>query len=213
MRKLYCLFPLICVAMMLSLACDDDAPTTYSTGVQNQFPNTIGFQWTYEVSEPGSPVDTVTVRVMSAGTSPEGEPARVWYASYRNRIDTGGVAIIDTMWVVESQDNVKVFRSRPPRVMSFVMPYEVSNSWTTPGYYDTTTVTNAVSLISYPGGVLTGGYLLTREWSEQGVGNENSSLIVVPDVGIVSMSLNAVSVVTPRGTTLDNWRLLSFDLD
>ena len=31
--------------------------------------------------------------------------------------------------------------------------------------------------------------------------------------GIVSMSLKAVSVVTPRGTTLDNWRLLSFDLD
>jgi hypothetical protein len=199
--------------MILSLGCDDDAATSSSVSAGDGFPNQIGHRWTYLVSEyAGGPSDTVDVQVVSVGTSPLGEQARVWHATYRNWVDTADAPLVDTMWVVEAGDTVKVYRSRPPRVMSFIMPLEVDNSWTTSGFSDTTTVVGTVSQVSYPGGLLQNGFRLDRQWQEEGVGSESSTLIVVPDVGIVVMNLNAVSVVEPTGANLNQWRILSFSL-
>jgi len=212
-RNLRYLFPCVCVVMVLAVGCEEDAPTTSSARALDQFPNAIGCRWTYETREyAGAQPDTVDVQVVSVGTSPEGEAARIWYATYRHQVDSTGLEVVDTMWAVEAGDTVKVYRSRPPRVMSFVLPFKVDNSWTTPGHGDTTTVSGSVSMISYPGGILSGGYLLDRVWSEDGVGYESSSIIVVPDVGIVVMDLNAVSLVRPVGTSMDSWRILSFDV-
>lgn len=202
------------IVIMTFVGCEDDTATSSTAKISDHFPNRIGSQWIFEYRDSLSAIpDTVDLVIVEAGIAPDGNNARIWVGTFRHRTDTAGVHRSDTMWVAKVGNTVKVFRNRLPSLITYILPLEVGNSWTSgPGYHDTTTVTSVVNLIGYPGGLLNGGLMIRHTWDEAGVGPNQSRIVIVPGIGVVILEFGVTLFSPNPGPAYETWRILSFNI-
>jgi hypothetical protein len=93
--------------------------------VSGDFPNKIGCQWIYKVTDTLSEtIDTVTVSVIDTTTLAEHLPASVWVLSGKDMIDTQYVRVVS--------DTVTIYPTRDISLLAamYIYPLEVGESWT-----------------------------------------------------------------------------------
>ncbi|MEA3296360.1 MAG: hypothetical protein U9R56_00665 [candidate division Zixibacteria bacterium] len=205
MNRVIVILTVLLLAIVVLVSCDDDSlPTIKSTEKRVDFPNKIGFRWTYAYydSIAGSP-DTVEVTIIGNETLENGEMAKIWRYEFRTKTKIRHVSIVG--------DTVKIYWNLLPDLLTFLYPLEVGSSWTSSTVAsDTTTVLDGVG-VSIPAGSFTDGYLITREWF--GLEEyENSRIYIVNGVGLVLMHLKASAPMSGIDDVNEVWVLLDFDL-
>jgi hypothetical protein len=91
----------------------------------DDFPNSVGCQWVYEVYDSLMDVtDTVTVAIIDTTTLADIIPAAVWVFTWNGSIDTQYVSVVN--------DTVSIYPTRDTSFLDamYIYPLEVGASWT-----------------------------------------------------------------------------------
>ncbi|MFH1685916.1 MAG: hypothetical protein ABIE70_00150 [bacterium] len=206
------------VLCLILTACEGDSVSSI-TKSSPDFPNAVGDEWTYFyydslrfVSDTVHVSDTVDVRVTGFGQAPDGGQAKLWVYSYRHLKDSAGAARVDTAYVTEVGDTIRMIRPQQPSPITFVYPFTKGSSWTSGGGKpDTTTIVEVLTAFGIPIGQLRGVLHLERKWTEPAVTAEDSEIWLAPGFGLVAMRLNVVGLMPPaEAITSEVWVMLSY---
>lgn len=190
-------------ASLLSCGKKTTEPTD-EFGVED-FPTSIGFQWTYEVHDSLTGVtDTVTVAITDTLTLAGVKPATIWVYTYIDAVDTQYVAVVsDTVAIYASWDT-------SVRTGMYIFPLEVGKHWSF-GRGSQSFTSNVVEKDSnsVPAGTFPNAFHVETEYVVLN-GFARDSTWLAPNVGTVRM--HRIGSLWFEQTN-QTWELLSYDLN
>lgn len=125
MKRTLMIFALVFTTCALLSSCGKKATESTSTEGSEVFPNSVGFQWTYEVYDDLlEATDTITVTITDTLTLTNARYAAVWVYAWADTVDTQYVAVVD--------DTVSIYPTRDTSFLAatYIFPLEVGTSWT-----------------------------------------------------------------------------------
>lgn len=204
MKTIILLLLFLLVIMNISCEKDDNQQVDY-------FPNKIGYQWTYLLTD--NHIDTIKVKVVAQGILPNGASANIWEYTYKSTSQT----YIDTIWVSHINNDVRIYDNpsrfytdqMPFERLHYILPLSVGKSWfTNVPYGDTTKVLNQES-VSVPVGSFTNvfriskvrGYV-TNSWT-------NDTIYFKEQIGLIKLNQNEFSLGPMIGNGI--WELINYN--
>ncbi len=167
---------------------------------KNDFPNTIGDNWTYSVYDSlANELDTVKVKIIGEKVLPNSVVSKIWIYSGGNFNDTNYVAFYD--------DTLKVFQKNDLvyPTEQIVFPLSVGKVW---GIYGDTSNVKAIENVSVNAGNFNNAYHIFRKAT-----GLNFQLLedvwIVPKVGIVKKNKYEYSLGPFENS---HWELLNFSV-
>lgn len=208
---------LLFTLMVVISSCSNDEIVTPKI-IQDQsqlFPNQIGDQWTYRLSDDiRQVVDTVKVKIVGQGLLPNGDSAKIWTYSYqyglKTYVDTVWVSYIDSIARIYDRPSSYDVTRMPYERLSYVFPLRVGNNWFTSVYYGDTTKILSEETVSVPTGIFTNvfqiakvrGYV-TNSWTKD-------TIYYKEHVGLIKLKQNEYSLGPMLGNGL--WELISYNV-
>ena len=202
-------------ASLLSCGKKTTEPTD-EFGVED-FPNSVGFQWTYEVHDSLTGVtDTVTVAITDTLTLAGVKPATIWVYTYSDSVDTHYVVVWgDTVLIYPGQDTTYMSAK-------YIFPLEIDKSWRyrwadhfRHGYFKGVATTTVVGegLVSIPAGSFQNAFSLNTRIEGDVVFYDDGLcfLLYVLEVGVVCMH-RIIGPDIDTASVWETWELISYEL-
>jgi hypothetical protein len=176
---------------------------------KNYFPNSVGDEWHYKVTEyeTGNTLDTIKVEIVGSTTMPDGRSANIWIYSgkedyfYRS----------DTVYAVENEDTIIFYylNDFPHKVdVSYIIPFEAGNYWVFPYPIDC----RYIEPVTVKVGAFNNSFYLWRIISFGGpVPQYTIGEWVVPNFGIVKKTLYHEGTAGGHPERNENWDLIYYN--
>lgn len=181
------------------------------------FPNSVGFQWTYEVRDSFVQMtDTVTVSITGTLILPGTKKASIWVTTSRERVDTHYVVVLgDTVLIYPGQDTTYMSAK-------YIFPLEIDKSWRyrwadhfRHGYFKGVATTTVVGegLVSTPAGSFQNAFSLNTRIEGDVVFYDDGLcfLVYVLEVGVVCMH-RIIGSDIDTASVWETWELISYEL-
>lgn len=198
-------------------SCGKKATEPIEKSRTEDFPNSVGFLWIYEVYDSlAGATDTVTVEITDTLTLAGVKPATIWVYTYSDAVDTHYVVVWgDTVLIYPGQDTTYMSAK-------YIFPLEIDKSWRyrwadnfRHGYFKGVATTTVVGegLVSTPAGSFQNAFSLNTRIEGDVVFYDDGLcfLVYVLEVGVVCMH-RIIGPDIDTASVWETWDLISYEL-
>ncbi|HOP07648.1 MAG TPA: hypothetical protein PLF13_10190 [candidate division Zixibacteria bacterium] len=205
MNRVITLIIIAVLLLIIALACDNDILVNPSENAAELFPNEIGSIYHYEIIDSVEGFqDTIEVRIVGQKIMGNGDMARLWRREFND--------FIDTVAVVVKVDTVKMYLGLYSDPTILILPAKVGNGWSVapPGgdWYDTCSVVDSSQWAIRIGDFML-SYHIDRSWEGPGY-TEHNTIYYAPEVGILYMDIEALTVIPDKDPVDVRWLLIDY---